>query len=77
MLPYFLQAVLVRVAMDSLWEDASATDKRIAAQHANIIVIAVLITSTLGSVLTTVLGPVLLSQDSRVAPEGITYINPT
>ncbi|XP_026738116.1 sodium/hydrogen exchanger 9B1-like [Trichoplusia ni] len=64
-----VETVLVRVAMDSLWEDASATDKRIAAQHANIIVIAVLITSTLGSVLTTVLGPVLLSQDSRVAPE--------
>lgn len=66
------QAVLVRVATDSLWTDGTTSqDKGIAAQHSNIIVIAILITSTLGSVLTTALGPILLSQDSRVAPEGI------
>ncbi|XP_075992174.1 sodium/hydrogen exchanger 9B2-like isoform X2 [Anticarsia gemmatalis] len=64
-----VEAVLVRVAMDSLWDDASSKDRRIAAQHSNIIVIAILITSSLGSVLTTVLGPILLSQESRVAPE--------
>ncbi|XP_021189295.3 sodium/hydrogen exchanger 9B2 isoform X1 [Helicoverpa armigera] len=64
-----VEAVLVRVAMDSLWVDATSKDRRIAAQHSNIIVIAILITSTLGSVLTTALGPVLLSHDSRVAPE--------
>ncbi|CAB3231154.1 unnamed protein product [Arctia plantaginis] len=64
-----VEAVLVRVAMDSLWDDATAKDKKIATQHANIIVIAILLTTTLGSVLTTVLGPILLSQESRVAPE--------
>ncbi|KAI5641555.1 sodium/hydrogen exchanger family domain-containing protein [Phthorimaea operculella] len=65
-----VEAVLVRVAADSLWKDSSTTeDARIAAQHSNIIVIAILITSTLGSALTTILGPILLSQDSRVAPE--------
>lgn len=56
--------------MDSLWDDATAKDKKIATQHSNIIVIAILLTTTLGSVLTTVLGPILLSQESRVAPEG-------
>lgn len=69
----FFQAVLVRVAADSLWKDSSSHDKQIAAQHSNIIVIAILVTSTLGSALTTFLGPILLSQDSRVAPEGIYY----
>ncbi|XP_063617754.1 sodium/hydrogen exchanger 9B2-like isoform X1 [Cydia splendana] len=64
-----VEAVLVRVATDSLWEASSAQDKKIAEQHSNIIVIAILITSTLGSGLTTLLGPILLSQDSRVAPE--------
>ncbi|XP_063529991.1 sodium/hydrogen exchanger 9B2-like [Cydia strobilella] len=64
-----VEAVLVRVATDSLWEDSSAQDKKIAEQHSNIIVIAILITSTLGSGLTTLLGPILLSQDARVAPE--------
>ncbi|XP_049888044.1 sodium/hydrogen exchanger 9B2-like isoform X2 [Pectinophora gossypiella] len=65
-----VEAVLVRVAADSLWTDgATSQDERIAAQHSNIIVIAILITSTLGSALTTILGPILLSQDSRVAPE--------
>ncbi|KAJ0181766.1 hypothetical protein K1T71_002488 [Dendrolimus kikuchii] len=64
-----VEAVLVRVATDSLWPDASKEDKRIAAQHSNIIVIAILLTSTLGSALTTALGPVLLSKESRVAPE--------
>ncbi|XP_073941618.1 sodium/hydrogen exchanger 9B1-like isoform X2 [Choristoneura fumiferana] len=64
-----VEAVLVRVAADSLWKDSSNHDKQIAAQHSNIIVIAILVTSTLGSALTTFLGPVLLSQDSRVAPE--------
>lgn len=72
---FFLQAVLVRVAADSLWASGSTNeDKRIARVHSNIIVIAILITSTLGSALTTVLGPVLLSQDSRIAPAGSTYI---
>ncbi|XP_028176823.1 sodium/hydrogen exchanger 9B2-like [Ostrinia furnacalis] len=66
-----VEAVLVRVATDSLWDTASPRDKRVAAQHANIIVIAIIITSTLGSVLTTVLGPVLLSSESRVAPEEV------
>lgn len=61
----------MRVAMDSLWVDATSKDRRIASQHSNIIVIAILITSTLGSALTTALGPLLLSQDSRVAPEGL------
>nr|XP_037866608.1 sodium/hydrogen exchanger 9B2 isoform X4 [Bombyx mori] len=65
---YFLDAVLVRVAADSILSDASEEDKRTAAQHANIIVIAILITSTAGSVLTTALGPILLSQDSRISP---------
>ncbi|KAJ8726271.1 hypothetical protein PYW07_000969 [Mythimna separata] len=64
-----VEAVLVRVAMDSLWAEATSKDRRIASQHSNIIVIAILITSTLGSALTAALGPVLLSQDSRVAPE--------
>ncbi|KAM3959029.1 sodium/hydrogen exchanger 9B2 [Aphomia sociella] len=64
-----VEAVLVRVATDSLSKDATNLDKRIATQHANIIVIAILITSTLGSALTIILGPVLLSQDSKVAPE--------
>ncbi|XP_063359084.1 sodium/hydrogen exchanger 9B2-like isoform X2 [Cydia amplana] len=64
-----VEAVLVRVATDSLWEDSSAQDKKIAEQHSNIIIIAILITSTLGSGLTTLLGPILLSKDSRVAPE--------
>ncbi|KAG6446275.1 hypothetical protein O3G_MSEX004333 [Manduca sexta] len=64
-----VEAVLVRTAMDSLSEDATEQDKHVALQHSNIIVIAILITSTIGSVLTTVLGPVLLSQESRVAPE--------
>ncbi|XP_026324152.1 sodium/hydrogen exchanger 9B2-like [Hyposmocoma kahamanoa] len=65
-----VEAVLVRVATDSLWTDgATNQDERIAAQHSNIIVIAILITSTIGSTLTTILGPILLSQDSRVAPE--------
>ncbi|CAH0700698.1 unnamed protein product [Spodoptera exigua] len=64
-----VEAVLVRVAMDSLWVDATSKDRRIASQHSNIIVIAILITSTLGSALTSALGPVLLSHDSRVAPE--------
>ncbi|XP_037297625.1 sodium/hydrogen exchanger 9B2 [Manduca sexta] len=64
-----ISAVLVRTAMDSLSEDATEQDKHVALQHSNIIVIAILITSTIGSVLTTVLGPVLLSQESRVAPE--------
>ncbi|KAI8427732.1 hypothetical protein MSG28_002164 [Choristoneura fumiferana] len=73
LLKTFANAVLVRVAADSLWKDSSNHDKQIAAQHSNIIVIAILVTSTLGSALTTFLGPVLLSQDSRVAPEGIYY----
>lgn len=63
----------MRVAMDSLWVDATSKDRRIASQHSNIIVIAILITSTLGSALTSALGPVLLSHDSRVAPEGKVY----
>ncbi|XP_053605523.1 sodium/hydrogen exchanger 9B2-like [Plodia interpunctella] len=63
-----VEAVLVRVAADSLWQDATSSDKQIASQHSNIIVIAILITSTLGSALTTSLGPVLLSQ-SKVTPE--------
>ncbi|XP_013200419.2 sodium/hydrogen exchanger 9B1 [Amyelois transitella] len=63
-----VEAVLVRVAMDSLWSDATSFDKQIASQHSNIIVIAILITSTLGSSLTTFLGPILLSE-SKVAPE--------
>ncbi|XP_028041978.1 sodium/hydrogen exchanger 9B2-like isoform X2 [Bombyx mandarina] len=63
-----VEAVLVRVAADSILADASEEDKRTAAQHANIIVIAILITSTAGSVLTTALGPILLSQDSRISP---------
>lgn len=67
--------MLVRVATDSLWVDASSHDKRIATQHANIIVIAILITTTLGSALTTVLGPILLSQESRVGPEGKFLMN--
>ncbi|XP_052756898.1 sodium/hydrogen exchanger 9B2-like isoform X2 [Galleria mellonella] len=66
---YFLEAVLVRVAADSLNKDAGSLDKSIATQHANIIVIAILTTSTLGSALTTILGPVLLSRDSKVTPE--------
>lgn len=59
--------------MDSLWDDATPKDRRIASQHANIIVIAILTTSTLGCALTRVLGPILLSQESRVAPEGNIY----
>lgn len=66
-----VEAVLVRSAADSLWLDASKQDKRIAAQHANIIVIAILITTTLGSVLTTALGPLLLSQESKIVPDDI------
>ncbi|XP_059048923.1 sodium/hydrogen exchanger 9B2-like isoform X2 [Achroia grisella] len=64
-----VEAVLVRVAADSLNEDPTSLDKRIATQHSNIIIIAILITSTLGSALTTILGPILLSQDSKVSPE--------
>ncbi|KAL0894688.1 hypothetical protein ABMA27_013233 [Loxostege sticticalis] len=66
-----VEAVLVRVAADSLWNTASPRDKQVAAQHSNIIVIAIIITSTLGSALTTALGPVLLSSESRVAPEEV------
>ncbi|XP_068621414.1 sodium/hydrogen exchanger 9B2-like isoform X2 [Battus philenor] len=62
-----VEAVLVRVATDSLWkEGASEQDKKIAKQHANIIVIAILLMTTLGSGLTTILGPVLLPQDSEI-----------
>ncbi|XP_050360813.1 sodium/hydrogen exchanger 9B2-like isoform X3 [Nymphalis io] len=69
---YFLEAVLVRVATDSLWtEGTTAHDRWIAKQHANMIVIAILITSTLGSILTTVLGPILLSNDAKVVPEDL------
>ncbi|CAH2243116.1 jg14412 [Pararge aegeria aegeria] len=65
-----VEAVLVRVATDSLWaEGSTAQDKWIAKQHSNIIVIAILTTSTLGSVLTTTLGPILLSRDTRISPE--------
>ncbi|CAH0726631.1 unnamed protein product, partial [Brenthis ino] len=65
-----VEAVLVRVATDSLWaEGATPKDEWIAKQHSNIIVIAILLTTTLGSVLTTVLGPILLSPDAKVAPE--------
>ncbi|XP_045458954.1 sodium/hydrogen exchanger 9B2-like [Melitaea cinxia] len=67
-----VEAVLVRVATDSLWtEGTTPQDKFIATQHSNMIVIAILTTSTLGSVLTTVLGPVLLSNDAKVVPEDI------
>ncbi|RVE42720.1 hypothetical protein evm_012632 [Chilo suppressalis] len=59
-----VEAVLVRVASDSLWQDATFRDKRIAAQHSNIIVIAIILTSSLGSVLTTITGPILLSSES-------------
>lgn len=65
-----VEAVLVRVATDSLWtEGVTPKDQWIAQQHSNIIVIAILITSTLGSTLTTVFGPILLSRDGRVAPK--------
>lgn len=65
------QAVLVRVAADSLWrEGASEQDKKIAEQHANIIVIAILLMTTLGSGLTTILGPILLSQDTKIRDSG-------
>lgn len=67
---FWFQAVLVRVAADSLWSDATQQDKTIASQHSNIIVIAILITSTLGSGLTTMLGPLLLAEESRVGPAG-------
>ncbi|XP_050360787.1 sodium/hydrogen exchanger 9B2-like isoform X1 [Nymphalis io] len=67
-----VEAVLVRVATDSLWtEGTTAHDRWIAKQHANMIVIAILITSTLGSILTTVLGPILLSNDAKVVPEDL------
>lgn len=66
-----VEAVLVRVAMDSLWADAKVEDKKIATQHANIIVIAIILTSFLGSILTTALGPLLLSRESSVAPEEV------
>ncbi|XP_013181071.1 PREDICTED: sodium/hydrogen exchanger 9B1-like [Papilio xuthus] len=62
-----VEAVLVRVATDSLWKDgATEQDKKIAKQHANIIIIAILIMTSLGSGLTTILGPVLLSQDFKI-----------
>lgn len=65
----------MRVATDSLWaEGATLKDQRIAQQHSNIIVIAILLTSTLGSILTTVLGPILLSRDGRVSPERKIYV---
>ncbi|XP_045765238.1 uncharacterized protein LOC123867292 [Maniola jurtina] len=65
-----VEAVLIRVATDSLWtEGFTAQDEWIAKQHSNIIVIAILMTSTLGSVLTTLLGPILLSRDTRISPE--------
>ena len=61
----------MRVATDSLWaEGTTPKDQWIAQQHSNIIVIAILITSTLGSILTTALGPILLSRDGRVSPKG-------
>ncbi|XP_032529751.2 sodium/hydrogen exchanger 9B2-like isoform X2 [Danaus plexippus] len=64
-----VEAVLVRVAVDSLPSDsATAHDKWIATHHSKIIVIAIIFTSTLGSVLTTALGPILLSRDTKVAP---------
>lgn len=57
--------------MDSLPSDsATAHDKWIATHHSKIIVIAIIFTSTLGSVLTTALGPILLSRDTKVAPMG-------
>ncbi|CAK1603269.1 unnamed protein product [Parnassius mnemosyne] len=62
-----VEAVLVRVATDSLWkEGVSVQDKKIATQQANIIVIAILFMTTLGSGLTTILGPILLSQESKI-----------
>ncbi|KAG7311612.1 hypothetical protein JYU34_002660 [Plutella xylostella] len=64
-----VEAVLVRVATDSLWTNGTTSeDIKAAKLHSNIIVIAILITSTLGSILTTVLGPILLSSDSKVSP---------
>ncbi|XP_050675578.1 sodium/hydrogen exchanger 9B2-like isoform X2 [Leptidea sinapis] len=58
-----VEAVLVRVATDSLWQEgATDQDRKIAAQHSNIIVISILITSTIGSLLTTLTGPLLLSE---------------
>ncbi|GBP41253.1 hypothetical protein EVAR_30691_1 [Eumeta japonica] len=65
-----IKAVLVRAAADSAPGAGGGPDRRAAAVHANIIVMAILLTSTFGSLLTTALGPILLSQDSRVAPEG-------
>lgn len=67
--------MLVRAATDSLWTDgATDQDKKIASQHSNIIVIAIILTSTLGSILTNTLGPILLTQTSKVAPEGNKYL---
>ncbi|KAL4704066.1 hypothetical protein ACJJTC_001988 [Scirpophaga incertulas] len=64
-----VEAVLVRVASDSIGQEAKSQDKQIALQHSNIIVIAILITSTIGSALTTITGPLLLSADSSDAPQ--------
>ncbi|XP_052747244.1 sodium/hydrogen exchanger 9B2-like isoform X2 [Bicyclus anynana] len=64
-----VEAVLVRVATDSLWaEGSTAQDKWIAKQHSNIIVIAIILTTLLGSLGTTTLGPILLSRDTRISP---------
>ncbi|CAG4968114.1 unnamed protein product [Colias eurytheme] len=65
-----VEAVLVRVASDSLWREGTTDhDRKIATQHSNMIIIAILLTTTIGSILTTVMGPILLSPYSGVAPE--------
>ncbi|CAK1549819.1 unnamed protein product [Leptosia nina] len=65
-----VEACLVRVATDSIWKDAATdSDRKIATQHSNMIVIAIIITSTIGSILTKVMAPVLLAPYSGVGPE--------
>ncbi|XP_047515983.1 sodium/hydrogen exchanger 9B1-like isoform X1 [Pieris napi] len=67
-----VEACLVRVASDSLWKnDTTDKDRKIAIQHSNMIIIAILITSTIGSILTRIMAPILLSSYPRVGPEAI------
>ncbi|XP_045487643.1 sodium/hydrogen exchanger 9B2 isoform X2 [Pieris rapae] len=66
-----VEACLVRVASDSLWKNGTTDkDRKIATQHSNIIIIAILMTSTIGTILTRILAPILLTPYPRVSPEG-------
>ncbi|CAH4003573.1 sodium/hydrogen exchanger 9B2-like isoform X2 [Pieris brassicae] len=70
-----VEACLVRVASDSLWKNGTTDkDRKIATQHSNMIIIAIIMTSTIGSILTRIMAPILLSPYPRISPEAISTI---